>query len=361
MSRGVSAERKVIAIVGDDFVPTRLFIEAIERHPGLGDGRLGFSTVELRDAEYRTGPDYGVREFLGSADMWVGAAREASVLMTTFAPVTAEALEACPKLELIVCARGGPVNVDLDAATARRVIVANTPGRNAEAVAEFVLGLMISLVRRIPAAYSYALSGWTSGREDTFEKPSGPELAGKTLGLVGLGAVGTRVAQLVAPLGMRVIASDPNVSAERMAEAGAQPADLYRLLEDSDVVSVHARVPYSMAPLIGADELAAMRPGAYFINTARATAVDEAALVRALEEGKLAGAALDVLREEPLPLDHPLRRLDNVVLTPHSAGVSYDVPLHSARLASEALAHWVAGRRPPAIANPDVLQKAGAS
>jgi D-3-phosphoglycerate dehydrogenase / 2-oxoglutarate reductase len=353
------AERKVVAIVGDDFVPSRLFVEAIEQHPELGREMCDFSTVDLINVEYHSGPEEGVREFLGSARQWLKEASDASVLMTTFAPVTDEAIAACPELELIVCARGGPVNVDLAAATERGIPVAFTPGRNAEAVAEFVLGLMILLVRRIPAAYSYTLSEWTSGREDTFEKPSGPELRGKTLGLVGLGAIGARVAELVAPLSMRILAADPNVSGERMGEVGAQSASLRDLLKESDVVSVHARIPPSAAPLIGAGELSRMKPGAYFINTARATTVDERALVDALMGGKLAGAALDVYREEPLPANHPLRGLPNVVLTPHAAGVSYDVPRHSARFASEALARWVADGSLPAVANPDVLERSG--
>lgn len=339
---------RTIAIVGDDFVPSALLEDALRQHGAFPDDEYALVSVDLDQPAYTAGPVDGVREFLGEVDDWLPAARHADALVTTFAPVTARALGALERLRVVVCARGGPVNVDVDAATARNVAVAFTPGRNAEAVAEYVLGLLIALVRQIPGAQRYVHDGdWTSGREDTFEKPTGPELQGRVLGLLGLGAVGSRVAELVGPLGMRVIACDPYLDETRASALGVDLVALDGLLATSDVISVHARLPSSAPPILGPAEFGKIKLGAYVINTARPAAIDEAALVDALIDSRLAGAALDVFDHEPVGENHPLRSLPNVLLTPHAAGVSEDVPRHSARLAAESLARWFAGAQTP--------------
>jgi D-3-phosphoglycerate dehydrogenase len=346
------AERPRILIVGDDFTPAEVLAQAIRAY---AQAALDLRTVDLRDPWYRVGPEEGVREFLGSPEDVLPHVEDVHVLVTTFAPITRRVLDAALSLRLIVSGRGGPVNIDVEAATARRIPVAFARGRNSEAVAEFVLGLLVALPRRFAAAERHLRTGaWTDGREDTFAKPSGPELEGRVLGIVGLGAVGARVAELVRPLRMRVLAHDPFVEDGPLAAVGAERAELERLLAKADYVTIHVR-PANGESVIGERELARMKPGAFLINTSRAVNVDHAALVAALESGRLAGAALDVFPTEPLPPNDPILRCDNVLLTPHSAGVSLDVPTRTAHSVAEAVATWLAGGVPANVRKPEAL------
>ena len=256
------------------------------------------------------------------------------------APIGPAELDALPLLRLIVSVRGEPVNVDLAAATERGIPVLHAPGRNAESVAEFTIGVMIALLRRIVSSHELVRSRVLTEvrservrpRGDVIWRPQdpaaivpyesfkGPGLRSTTLGLLGLGAVGLRVAALANALGMRVIGHDPHVDGP---VAGVERVSFEELLRGCDVLSLHARG--SGAPLVGAAELAQLRPGALLINTARAAILDYEALVAALRSGQLAGAALDVYPDEPLTPDDPLLELDNVILTPHIAGASLDV------------------------------------
>jgi phosphoglycerate dehydrogenase-like enzyme len=270
----------------------------------------------------------------------LGADSEAAVAIVEAAPLGQAQLDALPALRLIVSVRGEPANVDLAAATARGIPVLHAPGRNAESVAEFTIGLAIVLLRRIVSTHELVRRRvltedrperirprgdviWRAA-DSTATVPyrafKGPGLRSTTLGLLGLGAIGARVAGLAHALGMQVIGHDPHLTGEVPDVARVS---LEELLSHSDVLSLHARS--SGAPLIGAAELSRMRPGALLINTARATILDYGALADALRSGHLGGAALDVYPDEPLTPDDPLLELDNVVLTPHIAGASLDV------------------------------------
>jgi D-3-phosphoglycerate dehydrogenase len=291
-------------------------------------------------------------------------------------PVTEAELGALPRLRLIASVRGNPVNVDVAAATRRGIPVLFSPGRNTEAVADFALGLMLSALRHIARSHHLVVTReLTEEREDEVRRradviwrpadPSrpvpyhtfkGPELRTLTLGLLGFGRIGRRVAEKARALEMRVLAHDPNVDADEIAACGAVAVPLELLLAESDVLSLHAR---SQRPLVGAPELAAMKPSAYLVNTARATLLDYDALYLALRDHRLAGAALDVFPDEPLSARSPLLALENVTLTPHLGGASTNVVEHQSRILLEGLRALHAGGDAP-VKNPEVLERAPA-
>ncbi|MBC7105997.1 MAG: phosphoglycerate dehydrogenase, partial [Firmicutes bacterium] len=235
-----------------------------------------------------------------------------AILVRSSTRVTARAIAAAPRLRVIGRAGVGVDNIDVEAATRVGIVVVNSPGGNAVAVAEHTIGLILCLARRISQAHLHVRSGrWERNRF------LGTEVRGKTLGLLGLGRIGSEVARRALALGMKVMAYDPAVSPERMESMGVTPAEVARILPAADFLSVHVPLTRETQGLIGEEAIARMKPGAFVINCARGGVVDEQALACALREGRLAGAALDVLSSEPPPPDHPLLKLDNVVITPH--------------------------------------------
>lgn len=272
------------------------------------------------------------------------AAAGASVLIVEVEEVADALLDQLPDVEVVAAARGVPSNVDVAACTRRRIPVLHAPARNADSVADFVIGLIVSCCRQIGAAERHLRTrGWLVDGEVPYRHFRGPELAGRTLGLVGCGAVGERVAARAAlGLGMRVIHCDP----ARPAVPHSTPASLPDLLRAADVVSLHCTRSPETAGLIGAPQLAAMKTGSYLINTAGGGMVDETALAGALTSGTIAGAALDVFATEPLPADSPLWSCPGVVLTPHLAGAASDVPVHHARALCADLARLCRGEQP---------------
>ena len=244
--------------------------------------------------------------------------------------------------------RGDPNNVDVEAATAAGVPVLHAPGRNADAVAEIAVGLLFAATRRIVAADTDVRNG------DIYKNGTIPyqrfrawELAGRTVGLVGLGAVGRALRWRLRGLGMEVIVHDPYL------DEATVPLD--ELLERSDVVSLHAAVTPETTGMIGAAQFAAMRDGVVFINSARAALHDTDALVEALRSGKVSAAGIDHFEGEFLAPDHPLTTFDSVVLAPHIGGATYDVESNHTRIIAEDLCRLLAGARPLHIANPEVL------
>jgi D-3-phosphoglycerate dehydrogenase len=245
-------------------------------------------------------------------------------------------LAACPRLRLISIWGTGTDNVDLEACRRRGVAVANTPGVNADAVAEHTLALMLAVARRLPAMDRDTRAGqWPRGLL--------VQLHGRTLGVLGLGAIGSRVARLARALGMRVVAWTPGPDAGRAAALGAAACPLEDLLRQADVVSLHLRLSDATRGLLGPERLALLRPGAILVNTARGALVDRAGLLAALREGRLAGAGLDVFHEEPLPAGDPLAALPNVVLTPHNAGMTGEVIEAGLHRAVEHVERFLAG------------------
>ncbi|HSB68296.1 MAG TPA: D-2-hydroxyacid dehydrogenase family protein [Candidatus Methylomirabilis sp.] len=253
-------------------------------------------------------------------------------------------LERLPRLELLALAGRNTGQVDIETATARRVLVTESEGSGAGAV-ELTMGLIIAAVRRIPFEDRAIREGrWQTGL--------GVELAGKTLGIVGLGRIGRRIAAFGILLGMRVLAWGPTLTAERAAASQATYVPLDQVLAESDVVSLHLRLSDGTRGVIGARELALLKPTAYLVNTARGPLVDEEALVTALRERRFAGAALDVFHHEPIPPEHPLLALDNVVLTPHVGFVTQETYRSFYGQAAESITDHLSGRTPARLLNP---------
>lgn len=247
----------------------------------------------------------------------IGAAT-AVINIRAYSKFTAPVLDACPQLRIISIWGTGTDNVDLEACGTRNVTVANTPGVNAHSVAEHTLALMLAVTRGIPAMDAAVRAGQWPRRLLT-------QLEGRTLGLVGLGAIGSRVAELARPFGMRVLASTWGPDNGRAAVLGARHVPLEQLLRESDIVSLHMRLTAETRGILGRSQLALMKPSAFLINTARAALVDRDAMLAALQTGTIAGAGLDVFHQEPLATDDPLLSLPNVVLTPHDSGMTPEV------------------------------------
>lgn len=263
-------------------------------------------------------------------------------------PFTAERLLKLLRLRLISMTGTGVASIDVKAATARRVVVTNTPGTSVPAVVELTFGLMIALCRRLPAIDREI-------RQGHWPQPVGMELSGKVLGIVGLGAIGSRVAEVGRAFGMEVLAWSPRLTAERARQHGATPLPLRELMARADFVSIHIRSLPATKGLITRELIGLMKPGAFFINTARAAIVDEDALWEALGAGRLAGAGLDVFGEEPLPPNHRWAALPNVVLTSHRGWVTAEtLDRFMAAAVDNALA-FLAGR-PVNVVNPEALQ-----
>ncbi|HTY32609.1 NAD(P)-dependent oxidoreductase [Mycobacterium sp.] len=251
-------------------------------------------------------------------------------------------------LRVIASTRGDPNNVDIGGATAARIPVLNTPGRNADAVAEMAVALLLAATRHLLTADADVRSGNTF-RDGSipYQRFRGWEIAGRTAGLVGLGAVGRATRWRLAGLGMRVIAHDPYNDEARHG--------LDELLAEADVVSLHAPVTDDTAGMIGARQFAAMRDGVVFLNTARAQLHDTNALVDALRDGKVAAAGLDHFVGEWLPTDHPLVGMPNVVLTPHIGGATWNTEARQAQMVADDLGALLSGKTPAHIVNPEVL------
>jgi D-3-phosphoglycerate dehydrogenase len=235
-----------------------------------------------------------------------------AVIVRSRSKVTAELIEAGKRLKVIGRAGVGLDNIDVDAAKRRGIAVLNSPGGNVISAAEHTLALTLALTRNLAQADASLRRG-----EWQRERFRGVELYGKTLGLAGAGRIGSEVAKRARAFGMRVLAYDPYLSEERAAQFDIELVTLPSLLQQADVISVHTPLTEETRGMIGAAELAMMKPTAYLVNAARGGVVDEAALAEALREGKLAGAALDVFADEPVPAGHALLALDNVLALPH--------------------------------------------
>lgn len=267
--------------------------------------------------------------------------------------IDADLLAACPHLRLVANMAVGYDNIDVAAATARGVMVTNTPGVLTETTADLAWALLLAVARRVVEADRYVRAGkWAHWGPLLL---LGTDVHGKTLGIVGLGRIGQAVARRAQGFGMRVLYhSRHRVSSAIEQTLGARYVPLVDLLRESDFVSIHCPYNASTHHLIDATALAQMRPTAYLINTARGPIVDETALVEALRDGRLAGAGLDVFEAEPAV--HPgLLELDNVVLLPHIGSASLETRTKMALMAAENVVAAIAGRRPPNLVNPEVL------
>ena len=263
-------------------------------------------------------------------------------------------LEALPGLLMVGSTGAGYDTVDPIACTRAGVLLVNQAGGNAEGVAEHAVGMMLSLLKRMPEAQA----AMRAGRAQSREALMGRELRGRTVGLVGIGHVGTRVAEIVRlAFGCPVLACDPYLDAETIAARGARKVEIDALLAESDVVSLHLPLSPESRGMMGAASFARMKQGAIFVTTARGHIHDEPALAEVLAGGHLAGAGLDVWAQEPPPASHPLLAMDNVILTQHTAGVTQESRANITRIAALAFADAAEGRLPPRIINPEAVPR----
>ncbi len=325
----------------------RALVTAPVRGPGLD------LLEELADLVVDPWIDHNPIRIYNAEQLAERAGQENATILIVEADLCAGPVFELPLVAVASC-RGDPTNVDVAAATASGVPVLRAPGRNADAVAELAVGLILAASRRINVAETDVRAGEIY-REGTipYQRFRAWQIAGRTAGLVGLGAVGRALRWRLEGLGMRVVSYDPY--------AADATSSLDELLAVSDVVSMHAPVTPDTTGMIGSSEFEKMRDGVVFVNTARAQLHDSEALVRALRSGKVGAAALDHFVGEHLAPDDPLLELPNVVLTPHIGGATYDTEANHTATIAEDLCRLLAGASPRSVVNPEVLKaKAGA-
>jgi len=287
-------------------------------------------------------------EVLGKAHAYqIGSSRDE--LATPF-HAHADLLARTPQLLCVSANGAGYDTVDVAACTEAGVLVVNQAGGNARSVAEHTIGLMLDVGKRLTETDHKMRSERGYPREDLM----GYEISGKTLGIVGIGHVGSRVAALARAFDMTVLATDPFLDAETVSARGARKVEFNELLEQSDFVSLHCPRDALTLNMMNGEAYARMKPGAIFITTCRGGVHDEMALAEALKSGHLRGAGLDVWAVEPPPLDHPLLAMPNVVATFHTAGVTHEARAQMAQFASDQAIGVLRGKRPPRLINPEV-------
>jgi D-3-phosphoglycerate dehydrogenase / 2-oxoglutarate reductase len=326
----------------------RVFYVKYLAHPIYADILKARADVRLDRLENES-PDGVSAPILSAAHVYqIGAARDE---LARHFHVDADLLRRAPSLLLVSSNGAGFDPVDVEACTAAGVVVVNQSGGNANSVAEHAVAMLLTLSKRIIEA-DRALR-----REANVNRNAlmGTEAQGKTIGIVGLGNVGRRIAELCRGLlHMNVLAYDPFLSATEMAARGGEKVELDDLLRRSDYVSISCPLTKDNRGMIGARQYALMQSHAYFITTARGFIHDEVALADALRNKQIAGAGLDVWAKEPPPPDHPLLQFDNVLASPHTAGVTKEARENMGRIAAQQVLDALDGKRPPRIINPEV-------
>ena len=281
----------------------------------------------------------------------IDLAGEADAVLNCYAKMTARVIENLNHCKIIARYGIGVDNVDLAAASKARILVTNVPDYCIDEVSDHALALLLALARRIVAADRAVKAGaW-----DVVAHAGIRRLRGQTLGLIGFGKIAKSLASKVQPLGMKVLVYDPYLEPAAIASHGAEAVSFERLLVDADAVSIHVPLSPETRNMIGPRELARMKPTAFLINTSRGGIVDEQALAVALREGRLDGAALDVLSVEPPPADHPLRQFSNMIFTPHLAFYSRESVIELQTKAAEEVARALKGEPPRSPVNREVL------
>lgn len=280
--------------------------------------------------------------------------KDVELLAGLFIAISSKVINAMPKLRIAGVARAGVENVNIKAATERGVLVFNVVGRNAEAVSDFTVGLLIAEIRNIARSHLGIKNGeW---RKNFSNSSWVPELKGKTIGLVGFGFIGRLVARKLSGFDVKIFVYDTYVKPSEIEAAGATPVSKEALFRESDFISLHSRLLPGGAAMVGTAELGMMKPTAYLVNTARAGLIDEKALVAALKTRKIAGAGLDVHPSEPIATGSEILTLDNVTLTSHIAGTTREALTRSPDLLMENIAKLLSNDSPNGIANPEVLE-----
>jgi len=312
---------------------TELGIKALSQSLSLEFGGWGYEGVKLTPKQL------------------VERAKDCEILIIGYEDITEDVLKELPQLQYIACTRGGIENIDVELVKRYNLTLSNTPGRNASAVADLTIGLMIGISRFIPQTYRYIMEQrwaevpWDIAGNTPYKRFAGPELEQKTLGLIGYGAIGRKVAKRAKGFDMNVMVYDPFLK-EADKENIVVASGLEEVLTASDFISLHCKLTSETHNIIRKETLNKMRTGAYLINTARGGLVNEKDLYQALVDKKIVGAALDVLVEEPMDPNHPFLQLDNIILTPHIGGASQDILYHQTEMVVKDVLHFIQGKRP---------------
>ncbi len=343
-------------VVGDAMIMGDAFLQAAKKN--IGDK---FSTVEMgnweedypklqerRLAVEKQGPEIEV-----VPDVVLKHGKGASLVAGLFVPVSSKLMDAMPDLKIIGVARAGLENVNVQEATKRGILVFNIEGRNAQAVSDFSVGLMLCEARNMARAHYAIKNGeW---RKKFVNSEWVPELKEKNIGLIGFGYIGRLVAKKLSGFDVNLMVYDPYVNEADVKAFGGRLVDKDTLFKEADFVSLHARMSEATKGIVGERELSLMKPTAYLINTARAGLINEAALIKALKEKKIAGAGLDVFNDEPLKADSEFLNLDNVTLTTHIAGTTREALTRSPDLLMEDIKKLLVGEKPRFVINKEVL------
>ncbi|MBA2560240.1 MAG: 2-hydroxyacid dehydrogenase [Propionibacteriales bacterium] len=340
-----------ILAAGDHFVLNRLLIDAVRTE--VSDD-ITVCELTLPWPVEPFGRVAEVDEASGTEEQLIEALQGVEICVTQMAPLTQKVLDASPDLKLFCISRGGPVNANIDAATRHGVAVCFAPGRNAAATAEHTLAMMLAAMRRIPQTHAVLAGGIWRGDYYMYDNV-GPELEGSTVGLIGYGAIGSRVARMLKGFGADVLVYDPYVSADALAGVGEQ-VELDELLSRSRAVSLHARATPETTGMIGAREIANMPAGSVVVNCARGALLDYDALCDALDSGHLFGAAFDVFPEEPIPPGSRLLDTPNIVMTPHLAGASKETAVKAAQIVARDVGRYLRSEPLSHCANPDAVR-----
>ncbi len=289
-------------------------------------------------------------------DEFIDLLKDKDILIVGYDPVTAKVINNAEKLKLIICTRSNPVNIDIEAAKENEIPVVNTPGRNSDTTAEYTVAMALNIARNIPMAHKALKEGkylkesdnkskkefaglkedvtWSLGPGSPYLKFKGSQLKNKIFGIIGLGKIGRKVADLIRAFGMNIYIYDPYVSEVEVNDNVQEKVSLEKLLKKSDFISCHTAVTEETRGLIGKQEFELMKDSAYLINTSRGAIIDETALIEALRNNKIKGAALDVYESEPLADNHPfVNELDNIIITPHLGGATYEVITNHTKMA----------------------------
>lgn len=327
-----------ILAAGDHFVRSSLLVDALREQ--VGDD-VEIHTIDLPWPVQPFGPVGEVDEASGTEEELIKALRDVRICVTQMAPLTERVLAECPNLELFAVGRGGPVNANIAAAARYGVAVTSAPGRNAVATAEHTVAMILAAARRIPQTHAELQQGIWRGDYYRYDHV-GIQLDKTTIGLVGYGAIGRRVARILKGFGARILVHDPYIERDAAGDAD-ELVEFDEVLRRAQVVSLHARLTEHNKGMIGAAQIAAMPRGAILVNCARGGLLDYDAVCDALNSGHLFGAAFDVFPEEPLPPDSRLLHTPGIITTPHLAGASKQTADEAARMVAAEAGRFLRG------------------
>jgi D-3-phosphoglycerate dehydrogenase len=336
-----------VLLAGDGFVLPEVMEKALRAElPEVETSSIQFGWPVEPQSDFG-----GVQEATGDEDELIAALKGATVCFTHTAPITEKVMAASPDLKLVTVCRGGPVNADLAAASRLGIQVTRTPGRNATATTEHSVAMILAAVRQIVPRHMELVKDEWHGDYYEYDKV-GPEVQGSTVGVIGHGAVGSRVARIMDAMGAHVVVFDPWMDPARLPESMDLVDTLDELCERSNIVTIHARVTPENYHMIGADQIAKMPRGSVLVNCARGPLLDYDAACDALDSGHLFAASFDCLPSEPLPPGHRLTTTPRVSLTPHLGGASKQAAELAAQIGAADIARFARGETPIHLTNP---------